>query len=192
MGKHRDWTEIEKDYLESGLSLSQLAQKYGVSISTLKKTAARQGWAKKRSGSEQKVERVETALAELEPEQMEPEKGTTGTEIKVYDRETETQRFNRIVNDMLDRVQDAICMVNPSDAASIKLLTAALKDLRSLKGLDKTDLDREEQRARIAKLRSDTRIVDDSDEGGVILMPEIQEVGQPNEQNHLEPAANTD
>ena len=108
MGKHRDWTEIEKDYLESGLSLSQLAQKYGVSISTLKKTAARQGWAKKRSGSEQKVERVETALAELEPEQMEPEKGTTGTEIKVYDRETETQRFNRIVNDMLDRVQDAI------------------------------------------------------------------------------------
>ena len=69
---------------------------------------------------------------------------------------------------------------------------AALKDLRSLKGLDKTDLDREEQRARIAKLRSDTRIVDDSDEGGVILMPEIQEVGQPDEQNHLEPAANTD
>lgn len=192
MGKHRDWTEIEKDYLESGLSLSQLAQKYGVSISTLKKTAARQGWAKKRSGSEQKVERVETALAELEPEQMEPEKGTTGDTVRVLDRETETQRFNRIVNDMLDRVQDAICMVNPSDAASIKLLTAALKDLRSLKGLDKTDLDREEQRARIAKLRSDTRIVEDNDEGGVILMPEIQEVGQPDEQDHLESAANTD
>lgn len=181
MGKHRDWTEIEKDYLESGLSLSQLAQKYGVSISTLKKTAARQGWAKKRSGSEQKVERVETALAELEPEQMEPEKGTTGTEIKVYDRETDSQKFARIVDGMLDRVQDAICMVNPSDAASIKLLTAALKDLRSLKGLDKTDLDREEQRARIAKLRSDTRIVEDSGEGGIIFMPTMEDRPTPPE-----------
>lgn len=181
MGKHRDWTEIEKDYLESGLSLSQLAQKYGVSISTLKKTAARQGWAKKRSGSEQKVERVETALAELEPEQMEPEKGTTGTEIKVYDRETDSQKFARIVDGMLDRVEEAICIVSPNDAQSIKLLTSALKDLRDLKHLNKSELDIEEQRARIDKLRSETHIVESDDAGGVILMPEIQEVPQPDE-----------
>ena len=112
---------------------------------------------------------------------MEPEKGTTGTEIKVYDRETDSQKFARIVDGMLDRVQDAICMVNPSDAASIKLLTAALKDLRSLKGLDKTDLDREEQRARIAKLRSDTRIVEDSGEGGIIFMPTMEDRPTPPE-----------
>lgn len=186
-----DWSRIEQDYLESGLSYAQLAEKYGVSLAAIKKQASRKGWAKKRSGSEQKAERVETALAQVSTE-MSPENVTTGDTVRVLDRETETQRFNRIVNDMLDRVQDAICMVNPSDAASIKLLTAALKDLRSLKGLDKTDLDREEQRARIAKLRSDTRIVEDNDEGGVILMPEIQEVGQPDEQDHLESAANTD
>ena len=181
MGKHRDWTEIEKDYLESGLSLSQLAEKYGVSISTLKKTAARQGWAKKRSGSEQKAERVETALAQLEPPQMEPGKGTTDTGIRVIDRETENQRFNRVVDEMLNRVEDAICIVNPSDAASIKLLTAALKNLRDLKHLNRTELDIEEQRARISKLRSETRIVETEDVGGVILMPEIQEVPQPDE-----------
>ena len=175
-----DWSKIEQDYLESGLSYAQLAEKYGVSLAAIKKQASRKGWAKKRSGSEQKAERVETALAQVSPE-MSPENVTTGDTVRVLDRETETQRFNRIVDGMLDRVQDAICNVNPSDAASIKLLTAALKDLRSLKGLDKTDLDREEQRARIAKLRSDTRIVDDSDEGGVILMPEIQEVPQPDE-----------
>lgn len=174
-----DWTEIEKDYLESGLSYAQLAEKYGVSLAALKKQASRKGWAKKRSGSEQKAERVETALAKVSPQEMSPENVTTGD--SVLNKETETQRFNRIVDGMLDRVEDAICIVNPSDAASIKLLTAALKDLRDLKHLNRTELDIEEQRARIAKLRSETRIVETEDVGGVILMPEIQEVPQPDE-----------
>jgi len=181
VGKHRDWTEIEKDYLESGLSLSQLAEKYGVSISTLKKTAARQGWAKKRIVGEEKVERVETALAEMEPPQMEPKTEPTGGEIRVLDRETEKQRFNRVVDEMLNRVEDAICIVNPSDAASIKLLTAALKDLRDLKHLNRTELDLEEQRARIAKLRSDTRIVEGDTEGGIIFMPTMDDRPTPPE-----------
>ena len=174
-----DWTEIEKDYLESGLSYAQLAEKYGVSLAALKKQASRKGLAKKRSGSEQKAERVETALAKVSPQEMSPENVTTGD--SVLNKETETQRFNRIVDGMLDRVEDAICIVNPSDAASIKLLTAALKDLRDLKHLNRTELDIEEQRARIAKLRSETRIVETEDVGGVILMPEIQEVPQPDE-----------
>ena len=123
-----DWTEIENDYLESGLSYAQLAEKYGVSLAALKKQASRKGWAKKRSGSEQKAERVETALAKVSPQEMSPENVTTGD--SVLNKETETQRFNRIVDGMLDRVEDAICIVNPSDAASIKLLTAALKDVR--------------------------------------------------------------
>ncbi len=162
-----DWTEIEKEYLESGLSLKQLAEKYGVSLAAMKKQASRKGWAKKRSGSEQKAAQVEAALAQLSPPEMSPGDVTTGD--IVLNKETEAQRFNRIVDGMLDRVQDAICMVNPSDVASIKLLTAALKDLRSLKGLDKTELDREEQRARIEKLRSDTRIVESPSEQGVIV-----------------------
>ena len=82
---------------------------------------------------------------------------------------------------MLDRVEEAICMVSPNDAQSIKLLTSALKDLRDLKHLNKSELDIEEQRARIDKLRSETRIVESDDAGGVILMPEIQEVPQPDE-----------
>lgn len=176
-----DWSKIEQDYLESGLSYAQLAEKYGVSLAAIKKQASRKGWAKKRSGNEQKAERIETALAQVSPPEMSPENVTTGDNTRVLDRETENQRFNRIVDGMLDRVQDAICMVNPADAASIKLLTAALKDLRSLKGLDKTELDREEQRARIAKLRSDTRIVEDNGEGGIIFMPVMEDRPTPPE-----------
>lgn len=177
MGKHRDWTEIEKDYLESDLSYAQLAEKHGISISTLKKVAAKKGWAKKKSEiPDPKAERVEAALMKMEPHQMEPE-----TEPTVIDRESDKRKFQRIVDGMLDRVEEAICMVSPNDAQSIKLLTSALKDLRDLKHLNKSELDIEEQRARIDKLRSETHIVESDDAGGVILMPEIQEVPQPDE-----------
>lgn len=182
MGKHRDWSEIEQDYLESGLSLKQLAEKYAISIDTLKKISSKQGWAKKRSGKETKAERLETALA-----QMAPENGTTGEiapVVQLYpdtvrDSESDAQRFNRIVNEMMDRVEDAICCMDVRQPGAVKLMTGALKDLRDLKGLNKTALDIEEQKARIEKLRSDVRIVDDTEEYGVIILPEIEEVVPP-------------
>lgn len=196
MGKHRDWTEIEKDYQENGLSLKELAVKYDVSISTLKKAAMRQGWGKGRVAPKrrQAADRVQEALAEveemepngtdeMEPEQMEP----NGTKVVPLWPENQTilpaedgaERFQRIVDEMLDRVEDAICQVDTSNAGAVKLLTAALKDLRSLKGLDKSPLDLEEQKARIEKLRSETRIVEDTGEYGVILLPEIERVVPP-------------
>lgn len=196
MGKHRDWTEIEKDYQENGLSLKELAVKYNVSISTLKKAAMRQGWGKGRVAPKrrQAADRVKAALTEveemepngtdeMEPEQMEP----NGTKVVPLWPENQTilpaedgaERFQRIVDEMLDRVEDAICRVDTSNAGAVKLLTAALKDLRSLKGLDKSPLDLEEQKARIEKLRSETRIVEDTGEYGVILLPEIERVVPP-------------
>ena len=196
MGKHRDWTEIEKDYQENGLSLKELALKYDVSISTLKKAAMRQGWGKGRVAPKrrQTADRVKAALTEveemepngtdeMEPEQMEP----NGTKVVPLWPENQTilpaedgaERFQRIVDEMLDRVEDAICRVDTSNAGAVKLLTAALKDLRSLKGLDKSPLDLEEQKARIEKLRSETRIVEDTGEYGVILLPEIERVVPP-------------
>ena len=196
MGKHRDWTEIEKDYQENGLSLKELAVKYNVSISTLKKAAMRQGWGKGRVAPKrrQTADRVKAALTEveemepngtdeMEPEQMEP----NGTKVVPLWPENQTilpaedgaERFQRIVDEMLDRVEDAICRVDTSNAGAVKLLTAALKDLRSLKGLDKSPLDLEEQKARIEKLRSETRIVEDTGEYGVILLPEIERVVPP-------------
>lgn len=196
MGKHRDWTEIEKDYQENGLSLKELAVKYDVSISTLKKAAMRQGWGKGRVAPKrrQTADRVKAALTEveemepngtdeMEPEQMEP----NGTKVVPLWPENQTilpaedgaERFQRIVDEMLDRVEDAICRVDTSNAGAVKLLTAALKDLRSLKGLDKSPLDLEEQKARIEKLRSETRIVEDTGEYGVILLPEIERVVPP-------------
>ena len=143
-----DWAAIEQDYLESGLNYGKLAEKYGVSLAAIKKQASRKGWGKTR-----KANLIDSALEKVTPHEMSPRIVTGGD--TVCDRVTDAQRFQMIVEGMLDRVEEAICTVSPSDAASIKLLTAALKDLRDLKGLNKTALDLEEQKARIEKMRYD-------------------------------------
>ena len=180
-----DWTAIEEDCIKSGLSYTQLADKYGVSLAALKKQASRKGWGRKLTGTAKKAKRVETALLKMSPAEMSPEtemspKNVTAGDI-VYDRETDAQRFQRIVDGMLDRVEEAICKIDPNDAGSIKLLTGALKDLRDLKHLNRTELDIEEQKARIEKLKNDARVVEEGEESGVILMPAIEEVQPPDE-----------
>lgn len=199
MGKHRDWTDIEKDYQENGLSYAQLARKYSVPIDTLKKAAARQGWTKRKERKAKKTERkvqvlmetvesAESAVDETAPngtnENGTIETAQNGTDemapvIPLYpDRvmpaETDAERFRRIVDEMMDRVEDAICRVDTSNAGAVKLLTAALKDLRSLKGLDKTELDIQEQKARIEKLRSETAIREVTQEPVVIRFVDLK------------------
>ena len=181
MGKHRDWTEIERDYRENGLSYATLAKKYNVPLDTLKKAAARQGWTqrreKKQRKEQQKLKSAETAIAAAEQE-MAPngtsETAPNGTEkmapaIVILDAEDPETRFNRMVNGMMDRVERAIEIVPPEAVQAIKLLTGALKDLRTLQRLDKDALDIEEQRARIEKLRSETRIVEPDRDNRILV-----------------------
>lgn len=192
MGKHRDWTEIAKDYRENGLSLADLAEKYEVSVSTLKKAAMRQGWSKGRVAPERrrKAVQVKAALAnvekmepaEMEPEKMEPEEMEpvpNGTVVplypdKVLPAEDDATRFRRLVDELMNRVEDAICQMDVTQPGSVKLMTGALKDLRSLKGLDKTVLDIEEQKARIEKLKSEAAIREVSQEPVVIRFVDLE------------------
>lgn len=177
MGKHHDWTEVVKDYQENGLSYSELSKKYEISISTLKKAAARQSWTRTK---ERKAKETNTKVKALAAAMDSFENGTdqngtsqNGTSqngtgeiaevISLYpDRvlpaESDAVKFQRLVDELMNRVEDAICNVDVTQAGAVKLLTGALKDLRDLKHLNKTALDIEEQKARIEKLRSETVI----------------------------------
>lgn len=182
MGKHRDWTEIAKDYRENGLSYAKLAEKYGVPIDTLKKAAARQGWTKtkeKRSRNEkrklQSVGKAVDAARKTAPngtDEMAPEDAGEMAPAPVeviLEAEDPRAAFQRLVSEMMQRMREAVLLVDPGDASSMKLLTGALKDLQSLQGI-KSDLDLEEQRARIDKLRADTYVRDDGDgQSGVVV-----------------------
>ena len=159
MGKHRDWTEIRDDYQLNGLSYAKLAEKYGVSIDTLKKAAARQGWTNRKQKadklSEIKTRRAGKAIcaaekkAPVENGTIETAPAENGTEVSTEDR------FQRAVSMLIEKAEIAIDRLPPEETKAIKELSGALKDLAALKGWNKDDLDRQEQKARIEKLRVD-------------------------------------
>ena len=192
------WEQVKRDFLTSGLSYSQLAEKYNVSISTLKKTASREGWTTQKD------------VVELAVSQKEPIRNRVPKEPVPYDSEAEPividamesaitqertryERFMNMTDALANRIEDALAIVEPDNTYSITLLARALKDLRDLQRLNKDALDIEEQRARIMKLKSDTRIVETEDGGGIIVLPEIDSKPVPPEddEHSMDTAAET-
>lgn len=184
------WKTIRADFLATGLSYPQLAKKYGVSISSLKKVAAKEQWMQ---------ERNEVDLAVLEPERNrnrnrkgtgtdETEPGPGGAleplptvEEIIEGKQDRLAKFMEITDAMMDRILDAMKSPEVINPYSLKLLASTLRDLREMQGLNKSALDIEEQLARIAKLKSETRIVEESEDSGVIILPAIDETLTPPE-----------
>ena len=146
MGKHRDWTEIRDDYQLSGLSFAKIAEKYGVSITTLKKAAKREGWTKAVGHTEQVKH-----IAKRIPTQKDTKERTPRSEIP--DGE---QSFREAVDLLIEKAKFAAEVLPPLQVQALKQLSGVLKDLASLKGWDKDEYDRAEQQARIDKLRAET------------------------------------
>lgn len=165
MGKHRDWTEIREDYKTSGLSYAALSRKYNVPIDTLKKAAIRQGWEKQPEKRARTVKRAAEKMAEEEngTDEMAPlENGT----IETAPREAREARFYRTVDLLLEKAEAAAEIADPDQVDKIRKLASALKDLQSLLRLGKDELDKDEQKARIAKLKAET-----ADAGGAAAEP---------------------
>lgn len=182
MAKQPDWNAIEADFLATGLKYPSLAKKWGVSLSAVKRKAAAGKWAAKLADITKRTE------PRTEPEPIgEPAPDETGTEIMTPEQLAEELRAKRsrrmieVTDMMMDHIIDALDLIKPDDTMALATLIRALKELREMQGLNKTALDIEEQQARIAKLRSDTRVVEDSGEGGVIFMPAMAERPTPPE-----------
>jgi uncharacterized protein YjcR len=157
VGRHRDWTPIREEYQRGEISYADLAKKYGVSLDTLKKAAAREGWTrtkakrdKRERAKERRVERVVEKAPKGTGEKAPVPNGTEGEEER-------RARFSGVVERLLVKIDQAVDMTPPDDTRGLKSLSGALKDLAALGGWSKDELDIEEQQARIAKLRADTQ-----------------------------------
>lgn len=75
------------------------------------------------------------------------------TPTAIQDRRDRYQRFMEITDSMMDRIAEALASPEVINPYSLKLLASALRDIREMQGLNKSELDREEQRMRIAKLK---------------------------------------
>ena len=151
-----NWKKIKAEYIAGGTSYRELAQKYSVSFSTLRKVASREKWTDLKNKARTKKD---TKLVESVAER-EANKVTT---------------LQDTADALLQRIYDG---VNSGefviDTQSIKQITGALKDLQQIKGV-KSELDMQEQIARIDKLRKEATVEDQNNEVRVVIQSELED-----------------
>lgn len=145
-----NWNKIKAEYLAGGTSYRKLCAKYGVPLSTLRRKAQAEQWVQLQ---EQVEHKVDDSLVE-----------------KVVAKELEEAvDFDKLVDQMMLRVKIAIYNVDTKNAKAVNLLVGALKDLQKIKGLDRSDLDAAEQKARIKALEAKSEAQKDDSNDGLVI-----------------------
>ena len=151
-----DWKKIKSEYIRGGVSYRKLADKYDVSFSTLRKVAARENWTELRSraGAERDTKIVQSVASQQAK--------------RVDDIQT-------VADMLLDKIFFGVLEGNLiTDAQSVRQITASIKDLRDIKGM-KSELDMQEQLARIEKLRKEAQTEEQSRDIKVIIGAELDD-----------------
>lgn len=131
-----DWNKIRADYLAGGGSYRELAAKYGVSYVTIARRAKSENWRGWRAESDNMV--ITKTVEAI-----------TNANVNV----------NTSLQDaalaLIGKAVEGINGIDPRNASALKAYSGVLKDLRAVLDI-RSDLDLEEQRARIDKLRRDS------------------------------------
>ena len=137
-----EWNKVKTEYIAGGTSYRKLAAKYGVSRSKLQAKATKEKWAELKSQAKAK------------------------TESKIVESVSDRAADQAVsIIDVADKLLSKICEFLDADVyntQNIKNLTSALKDLKEIKGF-KSELDLQEQMARIAKLQREAEKEDNTE-----------------------------
>lgn len=130
-----DWKRIKAEYIAGGTSYRKLAEKYGVSFTTLQRKAKEEKWLELRRQKEDKTAiKIVESLSDKDAE----------TAVDIID----------VADKLLLKIGQIAEMYDDPD--SLKKLTSAIKDLKDIKGY-KSAIDLKEQEARIEKLRREAQ-----------------------------------
>ena len=143
-----DWTRIKEDYASGSLSLRSLSKKYGVSYSTIQSRANRENWA-----------RIPGAGEVVNPDFQENLNALCRRLLALAEQAAEELSMNIIVTKTKVRTEDGECTTERRyyepggtvDCKDLKVLTAALKDIRDLQMI-RDPLDIREQEVKIRNL----------------------------------------
>lgn len=129
------WQKIKAEYIAGGTSYRKLAEKYGVSRTTLERKAKDEKWSELRRQAEVKAEaKIINAVSEKS--------------AKIDDK------YFRLVDKLFTKAEEVIDSTPIWQVQSIKEMATALKYLKECKGV-KSDADMREQEARIKKLQKE-------------------------------------
>ena len=131
-----NWNKIKAEYIAGGTSYRKLAEKYGVSFSSVRRRSEKDKWTDLRTQAEQKTSAkiVEKAASQ---------------------KAKEADRISSVADKLLALIESRVeSGAIDLTARGYRDITGALKDLREIKGI-KSETDLAEQMARIEKLRRD-------------------------------------
>ncbi len=153
-----DWKKIKQEYIAGGISYRKLAEKHNVPFGTLKGYALKEHWNDLREQAKQKAA---TKIVEIES-----------------DKQAERMRRLLTVSDkLLQAVEDAVEQFQAGELllekGALKSLSGAIKDIKDIQAI-KTELDIEEQKARIAILRKQAEASEDNKDITVSIIGDLE------------------
>ena len=181
-----DWQQIKTEYITTDTSYRKLAQKHGVRYATLQARAKEEKWTELRDQHRTRtVSKTLTKISNKQAEKLARIEGITDKllnklekavdeldleivkkKVKVEDGLTET------TTETIEAIEGGIV-----DRTGLRQLTAALKDLKEIQML-RSELDRQEQEARIDKLRKEAMVEKENNEVKVTIVGDLDEYSQ--------------
>ena len=132
-----DWKKIKAEYIAGGTSYRKLAEKYGESLSNIKRIAKNERWVELKNQCQTKA-------------------ATKIVEIESTKQAERMKRLLTVSDKLLEAVEDAVNQFQAGelmlDKGALKSLSSTIKDIKDIQSI-KSSLDIEEQKARIAVLK---------------------------------------
>ena len=180
-GKKPNWKKISTEYITGDISQRDLAKKHGVPYRTLANRCKAEGWVARRQEHRGKtVAKALEKISDAQADQMAQELTTAAGELLAMVRKG-IRNLDRPVRGHKETIEQEgittstewITLDQPDEYVDLKGAKAAgnaLRDVYQVLGL-KTELERQEQEARIAMLRARAQEAeDDSQDDGEIRL----------------------
>jgi hypothetical protein len=156
-----DWQAIKTEYITTQTSYRKLAEKYGIHYKVISERGKAEGWVELRSQHQDKT--LTKTLDKISNKQSDKmariddladklleklEKAITELDMEITKRKTKLEEDGiEITTEIMEAKAGGIV-----DRQGLKQIASALRDIKEVKML-RSELDRQEQEARIANLR---------------------------------------
>ena len=190
-----DWNKIKTEYITTDTSYRKLAQKYGVNATTIAKKAGKEDWVAQRNQQASKtlsktlavdskrkadrmariqdatdllLDKIEQAITELN---IQLAKETHKERVVEYNNPDRPDKPTKEITHETEKILEFASII---DRQGLKQIASALKDIKEVQ-MHKSELDRQEQEAKIAKLRKEAKAEEKKDNTIVIQFAEGSE-----------------
>ncbi len=155
-----DWKKLKAEYIAGGISYRKLAEKHSIPFSTIKRVALKEKWADLREQCKQKSA---TKIVEIESDKQ---------ANRMKRPLTVSDELLNVVENVVKSFQLGELML---DKTALKSLSGTIKDIKDIQNI-KTQLDIEEQKARIAILRKQAEAdTDKNDTVRVVIASDLED-----------------